>query len=50
MFWRKIVKIWRNFENFIDNFESLFRKIWMFEKILIKFFKKINKKLNFPLL
>ena len=22
VFWKKIVKVWKNFENFIENFES----------------------------
>ena len=29
-FEKNIVKIWRNFDNFIDNFESVLRKIRKF--------------------
>ena len=31
VFWEKFVRVWTNFESFIENFET-FKKFWVFKK------------------
>ena len=39
-FEKKLKKIWRNFENFIENFESVFKKNFAVLENFNKIFKK----------